>query len=412
MPGRSGRVPAANVSRDMKQTRPARIAVIGNYSGRNAGDAPLLEGLLREVTGAFPDRALRFDVPTINPRFVRETYRDFDVRPVGLLPWNLSLKILGLPIIRTVLGADLVLITDAILFDRKLYDPTFNYLHTLSWVLPMGARRGVPIVPFCVSLGSLSSEAGRRCLTRVLEASSALITRDRDSAELGRELAGMEAVVAADCALSSVPAGAARVDEICRARGLFASGRPVLGFNVNAYVDAYVREAGGGIGTERFQEVVAGAVDRAISELDVDVLFVETQVMDLPMAEGVIAKIRRRDRVSMVSNRELSHNEIAGLLARVDALVAMRTHALILASAAHTPVCGIIVYPKTRGFLDQIDSGDMVIEFGGLTEENMWASISDLWERRDALRARLGRSVERERARVGDAARGLAPWLG
>lgn len=385
--------------------------MIGNYSGRNAGDAALLEGLLREITRAFPDRALRFDVPTINPRFVRETYRDHDVRPVGLLPWNLSLKILGLPIIRTVLGADLVLITDAILFDRKLYNPTFNYLHTLSWVLPMGAKRGVAVVPFCVSLGSLSSEAGRRCLTRVLEASAALITRDRDSAELGRELAGTEAVIAADCALSSVVADDARIDEICRERGLFASGRPVLGFNVNAYVDAYVRERGEGIGTDRFQEIVAGAIDRAISELDVDVLFVETQVMDLAMAEGVIGRIRQRDRVAMVSNRELTHNELAGLLARVDALVAMRTHALILASSSHTPVCGIIVYPKTQGFLDQIDSGDMTIEFDGLTEETMWEPIADLWARRDELRARLSRSVERERAKVADAAGRLAPWL-
>lgn len=394
----------------MNDSRPTRIAVIGNYSGRNAGDAALLEGLLREITRAFPDRRLRFDVPTINPRFVRETYREFDVRPVGLLPWNLSLKILGLPIIRTVLGADLVLITDAILFDRRLYNPTFNYLHTLSWVLPMGAKRGVPVVPFCVSLGSLSTDAGRRCLTRVLEASSTVITRDRDSADLARELTGIEAAVAADCALSSAPAPAARIDDICRERGLFAAGRPVLGFNVNAYVDAYVRD-GDGIGDDRFQEIVAAVLDRAIEELGVDVLFVETQVMDLPMAEGVIGRIRNPDRVAMVDNRDLSHAELAGLLARVEALVAMRTHALILASASHTPVCGIIVYPKTQGFLDQIDCGDMRIEFDGLTEDTMWARVAALWEDRAALRRRLGASVERERALVGEAAARLAPWL-
>lgn len=122
-----------------------RIVVIGNYSGRNAGDAALLEGLMRDVTTTFPDQRLRFEIPTIKPSFVRDTYgQEFDVRPVGLLPWNLSLKILGVPIVRTVLSADLVLVTDAILFDRKLYNPTFNYLHTLSRCIAAGGPAGRP----------------------------------------------------------------------------------------------------------------------------------------------------------------------------------------------------------------------------------------------------------------------------
>jgi polysaccharide pyruvyl transferase WcaK-like protein len=189
-----------------------KVTVIGNFSGRNAGDAALLEGLLRDVTTEFPNSQLEFRVPTIKPRFVRDAYADFPVRPVGLLPWNLSLKILGVPIFRTVLNADLVLVTDAILFDRKLYNPTFNYLFTLSHVFPLAARRGVPIVLYGVSLGSLSTPAGARCLTRVLESSARVIVRDTDSADLARELhpAGEKPIIAADCALSAIPAPAGR----------------------------------------------------------------------------------------------------------------------------------------------------------------------------------------------------------
>jgi polysaccharide pyruvyl transferase WcaK-like protein len=148
---------------------PVRVAVIGNYSGRNAGDAAILGGLLRDITETYPERDFAFEVPTINPGFIRRAYPEYPVRPVGLLPWHLSVKILGLPIVRCVLRADLVLVTDAILFDHKLYNPLFNYLHTLSWVLPMAARRGVPIVLYNVSLGPVYTEAGRDWLIRVLE---------------------------------------------------------------------------------------------------------------------------------------------------------------------------------------------------------------------------------------------------
>lgn len=390
-----------------------RIAVIGNYSGRNAGDAALLEGLMRDVTTAFPDQRLRFVIPTIKPSFVRDTYGgEFDVRPVGLLPWNLSLKILGVPIVKTVLSADLVLVTDAILFDRKLYNPTFNYLHTLSWVLPLAARRGVPVVLYGVSLGSLSSDAGRRALIRVLRASKTIVARDRDSVALAAELVGAEALLGADCALSAIPTDPEGIEVLCRDLGILQSGRPVLAFNLNAYVDAYVRDRGTGIQTARFQRIVAACVDRAISQLDANVLFVQTQVMDLPMARGVIERVARRDRVEMISNRDVSHSDIAGVLARVDAIVAMRTHAIILASSAHTPVCGLIVYPKTQGYLDQIDCGEMRVLFDGLSEQSLWERIEALWSGRDELRQRLARSVERERERGRGMTAQLAPWLG
>src|SRR6266540_1456353 len=189
----------------MSDARELRVTVIGNFSGRNAGDAAILGGLLRDITETYPHRRLRFDVPTINPGFVRNTYAEYPVRPVSLLPTSLSLKILGVPIVRSVLGADLVLVTDAILFDRKLYNPLFNYLHTLSWVLPWGARRGVPIVLYAVSLGPVTTAAGRTCLTQVLRATCRLIVRDRPSRALARELApgAPMPIVAADCALSA-----------------------------------------------------------------------------------------------------------------------------------------------------------------------------------------------------------------
>jgi polysaccharide pyruvyl transferase WcaK-like protein len=393
---------------------PFRICVVGNFSGRNSGDAAILGGLLRDITATFSGRRLVFDVPTINPRFVRETYREFPVRAVSLLPTNLSLKILGVPIVRSVLGADLVLVTDAILFDRKLSNPLFNYLHTLSWVLPWGARRGVPIVLYNVSLGPVTTPAGRTCLARVLRSARRIILRDRPSVALAAEIAPdlPAPVVAADCALSTEPSTPDRVEEIARRYGLFQSGRPVLGFNVNAYVDVYVRGKGPGIGAENFQRLVASVLDRAVRELGVDVLLIVTQPMDLPMVRGVLERVEERAHVQAIGNPELSYRDIAGVLGRVDAFVGMRTHSLILASSMHTPLAGIIAYAKNRGYLESIDRGDGMLEFADFSAERLWELIRRTWTERDALRKRLAVSVERERARARGAALELSEWLG
>jgi polysaccharide pyruvyl transferase WcaK-like protein len=397
----------------LNSKRPTRITVLGNFSGRNAGDAAILGGLLKDVTEPCSHRELEFLVPTINTRFVRNSYAEYPVRAVSLLPTNLSLKILGLPVTRSVLGADLVLVTDAILFDRRLYNPLFNYLHTLSWVLPLAARRGVPIVLYNVSLGPVRTERGRRCLRRVLASARKVIVRDELSVDLAREVhpGGLTPIVGADCALSTVPAPEERIEHLAKEHGVMQSGRPVLGFNVNVYVDVYVRGNSRGIGDERFQGIVAAVLDRAVRELDVDVLMVETQPMDLTMARGVLRRVEEQDRVGMVSNPPLGYQELAGMLARVDAFVGMRTHSLILASSAHTPVGGIIAYAKNRGYLSSIDRADGMLEFADFNEDTLWNLVHSTWTQRDSLRERFAVSVERERLKAKAAARELGEWL-
>jgi polysaccharide pyruvyl transferase WcaK-like protein len=182
--------------------------------------------------------------------------------------------------------------------------------------------------------------------------------------------------------------------------------------NVNAYVDTYVRDGSPGIGDNAFMGVVAAVIDRAVRELGVDVLLVETQPMDLRMARGVLARVRARDSVKMVANPPLGHAEIAGVLGRLDAFVGMRTHSLILAASMHTPLGGIIAYPKNRGFLESIDCADQMLEFRGFSEESLWGLVRRTWESRTSLRRRLEASVERERRKAQAAARDLEEWLG
>ena len=107
-----------------------KITVLGNFSGRNAGDAAILGCLLKDISTRF--KRAKFYIPTINTDFVNRSFSIYNIHPVGMMPWNLSVKILGLPVLRTVLTSDLILVTDAILFDRNFISFYGNVQHSLD----------------------------------------------------------------------------------------------------------------------------------------------------------------------------------------------------------------------------------------------------------------------------------------
>ena len=392
----------------MKKT----ITVLGNFSGRNAGDAAILGTLMRDVSALYPD--VRFKVPTINTGFVRRAYPGYDVQPVGLMPWNLSVKIFGWPTFRAVRKADVVLVTDAIMFDRRLYNPLFNYLWTLSLVLPMARRKGIPVVLYNVSLGPIFTEAGAECLRKVIRSADVIALRDRESFAVLEQI-GLQPnniVTAADCAIGTDPAPAERVEVIAEREGLFRSGRPVVGFNINSYLDTYVRDKQQrGVQRRKFVQDFAAAVDRAIDTFEADVVIVETQPMDLGIANELLSAIRHRDRVKMVSNRTYYYDELAGLMSRMDLFVGMRTHSLILAASVRTPVVGIVTYPKNRGFMRSIELEDYLIEFKDFNAENFFALVKRGWEDRQAMKEHLEKVVPREREKARATAELLRPFL-
>ena len=387
------------------------ICVLGNYSGRNAGDAALLGGLLEDVSSLYKD--LRFVIPTTTPSFISRNFSGYCVRPVSLMPWNMSLKILGIPVLTSTLRSDLILVTDAILFDFKLFNPLHNYLFTLSQVLPLAHRRGIPIVLYNMSLGPVRTALGKRCLMRVLRCADLVIVRDTDSRELLERLGGFEDKlrIGADCALNVVPSGAARVQEISRRERLFTGNRPSIGFNIHRYIDAFLRRGAERIARGEFICIMAAVIDRAIESLGVDVVLVTTQVMDLGITEELMRAVRCRDRIAQVSNKQYSHGDLAGILSRLEIFVGMRTHSLILATAMGTPTAGIIAYPKNRGYLRSIGMGDQLIEFSDFSEENLLRLVERMWRERVQIRERLRPAIEREKARARRSAELLRPYL-
>jgi polysaccharide pyruvyl transferase WcaK-like protein len=388
-----------------------KITVLGNFSGRNAGDAAILGCLLKDIADLYPDS--KFYIPTINTKFVSRSFGFYNIKPISLLPWTLSVKILGLPTLTSVLSSDLILVTDAILFDRKLYNPLFNYLWTLSKVLPLARKKGIPIVLYNSSLGPVTRPAGRKALQNVISSADQIILRDAESVELlEREDISFPTLHAgADCALNAQAVKESRFKEICKNEDLFNGGRPVIGFNVNSYIDAFVRKDGKTFGREKLVDLYAQTVDKTIENLSVDIIFVETQHMDMGIANEVLAKIKNQNNVRLVSNKKYSYNDICSVLQKLELFVGMRTHSLILSSAMGTPPVGIVTYPKNRGYMRTIGLEKNLIEFKDLSVDAYSALIASAFKNRHSIKEEMLPNVEREKEKARSAAKLLQKYF-
>ena len=386
-----------------------QITVLGNNSGRNAGDAAILGNLLRDVSGEFSD--ILFKVPTTHPGFIRDNFGEFNVKPVPLLPWYGALKNFGLPLAVAMLNTDLILICDNILFDRKFYNPLFNNLASISLVAPFCKRRNIPIVMYNCSIGPIDFPYGKKALQKVLDASDLVITRDRQTGELldQLELRYPELIQHADCALNTEPTAGAQLQRIIETEGLFQNPNGTVGFNVNAYIDNWSMT--GVYSQDDFCRVVGESVDRIIEAFDVDVLFVCTQIMDLENTGRCIGYSGHKDRIKVVSNKTYTYQDLAALLGRLELHIGLRTHTLIFCAAVGTPMVDISSYPKSRGFMRTIGQEDRFIAFENLNPDHILSVVGDVWDHRAGIREAMQPTVMEEKRKASASAKLLRKYL-
>jgi polysaccharide pyruvyl transferase WcaK-like protein len=378
------------------------ITVLGNNSGRNAGDNAILGNLLDDFALVRSD--LFFQIPTLNTRFIQTHFGHHPVRPMSLMPWNLALKNFGWPMFRAMTSTQLILITDNILFDRKFHNPFVNNLKSIAYFSSFSKKKKIPIVFYNASIGPIDHEVGAQALQKVLDCSPLVITRDMQTKQVIEklQLRSPEIVVHADCALNTRQPSASRMEEIIRQEDLFTSPNGTVGLNVNAYIDNWSQR--GSFSRDDFCHIIAGAADRLIRDLDVDVLFTVTQIMDMKITRECVQYIQQKDRVRIVGNNKYTYQELAGLLSRVKVHAGLRTHTLIFCAAVGTPMISINAYPKSAGFLETVGMGDWAIDFANLSADNLAAIMKRAWDARERLLSDMQSVVAKEKRKARDSA--------
>jgi polysaccharide pyruvyl transferase WcaK-like protein len=376
------------------------ITILGNNSGRNAGDNAILGNLLDDFASKRSD--IQFKIPTLSTSFINKSFGHHPVKPIGMMPWNFALKNLGWPLFRAMTDTQMVLITDNILFDRKFNNPFVNNLKSIALFAPFCKKKNIPIIFYNSSIGPIDHEVGRVALQKVLDASPLVITRDVQTKELieNKNLDHPEIVVHADCALNTQVPPQNRLDEIIAKESLFTNPKGTIGFNVNAYIDNWSET--GSLNREKFCAIIAGTADTLIEELDVDILFTVSQIMDMKVSLECVQKSRYQSRIKIVGNCDYTYQELTGLLSKVDVHAGLRTHTLIFSSAVGTPSISINAYPKSAGFIKTVGLGDWNIDFEDLSVDNLTAIMTKAWNDREGLAATMEPIVKLEKQKSRD----------
>lgn len=376
------------------------ITVLGNNSGRNAGDNAILGNLLDDF--ALKRSDILFKIPTLNTRFIQSAFGQHNIKPIGLLPWNLALKNLGWPMYKAMTDTQMVLVTDNILFDRKFYNPFVNNLNAISLFAPFCRKKNIPIVLYNASVGPVERAPAVKALQKVLDCSPLVLTRDAHTKELIEKhgLRHPEMKVNADCALNTAIPSDSRMDEIIRKEGLFTNPKGTIGLNVNAYIDNFAQQ--GSINREQFCKIIAATADKLIGSLDVDIMFTVSQIMDMKITKECVALSTHPDRIKIVGNCDYTYQELTGLLSKVEIHAGLRTHTLIFCSAVGTPMVNISAYPKSDGFLKTVGMGDWSVSMSELSVEKLTSTMTKSWENRQELRDHMQPIVDAEKAKARD----------
>jgi polysaccharide pyruvyl transferase WcaK-like protein len=365
-----------------------KVTLIGSFSGRNAGDIAILANILEDFSEVRSD--IEWQIPTLKPSFVTSHYGHYNVKPMGMMPWHLSLKALGLATYRSMTNTDMVLITDNALFDRKLYNPLVNTMFSVALMAPICKKRNIPIVFYNASVGPIDTDKGRKLLQQILDASKLVTLRDKKTQEIFEELKlkSPEIHLLADSAINTRPSSSVRLDEIIRKENLFPTGTAgTISFNVNSYIDNWSNT--GRLTREEFCKIIAASIDAVIEKLGVDVLLTVTQVMDVKITQECLQHVHNKDKVRMITNEQYTCNDIVGILEKVDTHIGLRTHSLIFCAAVNTPMISINSYPKNAGFMRSIQQDDWMIEFDKLNVENISDTICRSWQNRDQRKKEL-----------------------
>lgn len=367
------------------------ITLLGSSSGRNAGDAALISGIMDSLDQASKSR-ICFEIPTIRPSYIRENYKN-QTRPIGMMPWHASIKLLGLPTWRSIMRTDLTLIFDAILFDRSLYNPLFNYMSSLWLMLPLAKKLGKRLGCFNVGLGPVDSDAGRCMLRDILELMDFITVREEHSLKLLRDIGVMNqnVSVCADAAFLVSGSNTERTDQILKSVGLDPS-KEILAFNVNHYLDSWANKGKPSIGAERFIEIYAEAVTQVIEKLNTQVAFVCTQVADVELTKRIMAKVNA-PRMALITNRDHNHYDIKGVLGRMAMLFGMRLHSQILASSELTPIIGLSFQSKVDHYYKLLGLDKYCLSFDNFNSSALREHVLIGWQNRSEIRKLLQNRV-------------------
>lgn len=366
-------------------TESKRIVISGYYGCGNAGDEAVLAGIKESFARCAGERA-RLLVLSQNPD---DTTRLHNLPAV----YRMSASLVR----QTLRESDLLLSGGgSLLQDTTSVRSLLYYL----WVARVAFSVGVPVMFYAQGLGPLRRSFSRTLVRMVANRTAAITVRDEPSARLlasiGVNRPPIE--VTADPAFALSPATPDCVDALLRAEGL-PTATPLLGVALRPWGGAEESPV------EAYAALLVALARRCNAQ---PVLLPMHAGDDVTFAEQVAERTGCPAEFPVIRHA-YPPNVLLGLTGRMQAVVALRLHALIFAARVGVPPFALSYDPKVENLMRGLGLVDSLEHWRGFDPDEVAERVASLLADRPARVAALQiQSVERERLALRNAERALA----
>ena len=356
--------------------------LFGDYSGRNTGHNAHLLSAISELRMLGNCQIL---VPTLSPKAIRRVLYDTKaVIPIGVAPWNLSVKFLGLPIYQALAKSDLLILADNMFYDNHLFNPLKNNLMTLNFITSLAHKKSKPIVYLNSGVGPVHSTLGRSLVRRLARQMDLVILRDAESRDLYQEITGLHnSTVTADSGFSMC------WSELCEDRPYRnppKMGKPSkgerkrsIGVNLSRHLKSWLEQSADNIKQPDFIHYLAQGLENAARQNGDSIIFFVTHAGDLDITLEVARALERHTEVEILQEHDGSmiHN-IAKILRNLRWVIGSRYHEIIMFASAGVPVLGLSCGEKIPGLFETLGLPELIVETESIANKHDTHRLVDM----------------------------------
>lgn len=341
-----------------------KVILLGSFTGNNAGDMAVLESIICDCsnvlrgkngknadslfTGMAAATDIELVIPTLNERglaFINEVADLQEGITISPVPISKSIRTVTVAVRRLVREfpkADYVCTTAGILFDRKIWNPFYNFVVVYTPLLWWGKLKNprLRVIGYNVGITSSAKTIGRHVLKKCIRLHDSIYLREEKDAELLEKFKyGGKVIYSAD--------------------NVFGYMKPKMHEKTGDSKKIFINLTLYGVKNKR---VFTQEITRFISCLRkrYNVFFFQTSRRDLSIAEEICREVQlAREHIYYLDL--MGYKEIQGLLADCDLLVGMRMHSLIFALKSCCPVIAISYSPKVRNMMQGIHLEDFLV---------------------------------------------------
>ncbi|GEM_PF-507721 len=376
---------------------PRSVLIWGGDSWANRGDAAVLAGTLAMLRQQWPDACVT--VASDRPEQTRP--------PEAGVP---AVRRRSMGFLRSLWQADLVLWGGGQMI-QNASSKLFLFFQIAFLVMALILRKNV--ICFAQGVGPVSGAASRFLIRAVLERLRLIMVRDSASAQrlLALGLAPERVQVTADPSFCLEPAPQRDVAALLQRMGVQ---RPFLAVALRRWghykgdwlpvrLTRRTLSAAHQQWFAVFCRDMAAALDAFRKETGLDILFVPMcpggDQEDDQVARSVLAEMAGQEGLYLL-DEDVSPGLLKGLLGNASLVLAMRTHAGMLAADAGAPVAFLSYQGKGEGFLDEVGLSEYGLDVDSFSLERVRALLFRAWRDRAWLQAKLAERLPALRVRA------------